>query len=154
MSLQEILNPKTGKIEYIKVDLNTVYPNDTEECSFEEVIAQHRGWLEKQWAKEKRSIPSSTALAEQNIERVFKDTSEESTKVDVVDEHYPEDLPSQDVTASLSLNEGSQSQLTEETFNDENKDSKPRKKKTMEVKAEVQTGKSISSLLFQTGTNT
>ena len=44
---QEIVNPKTGRTERIKVDLVEVYPGPTEERSFEEVMAQHGGWLEK-----------------------------------------------------------------------------------------------------------
>jgi checkpoint serine/threonine-protein kinase len=51
---QQALNPKTGRLEVVYVDLEKVYPNYddpmSEEYSFEELRAQHRGWLDYDWA--------------------------------------------------------------------------------------------------------
>ncbi|OAL01261.1 hypothetical protein IQ06DRAFT_293361 [Phaeosphaeriaceae sp. SRC1lsM3a] len=51
---QQALNPKTGRLEVVFVDLEQVYPNRddpmSEEYSFEELRAKHRGWLDHDWA--------------------------------------------------------------------------------------------------------
>ncbi|KAF1848547.1 uncharacterized protein K460DRAFT_364542 [Cucurbitaria berberidis CBS 394.84] len=51
---QQALNPKTGRFEVVFVDLEKVYPNVenpmSEEYSFEELRAKHRGWLDYDWA--------------------------------------------------------------------------------------------------------
>lgn len=48
------MNPKTGRLEVVFVDLEQVYPNRddpmSEEYSFEELRAKHRGWLDHDWA--------------------------------------------------------------------------------------------------------
>jgi checkpoint serine/threonine-protein kinase len=55
---QQALNPKTGRLEVVFVDLEKVYPNYdnpmSEEYSFEELRAQHRGWLDYDWAAIRR----------------------------------------------------------------------------------------------------
>jgi checkpoint serine/threonine-protein kinase len=55
---QQALNPKTGRLEVVFVDLEKVYPNYdnpmSEEYSFEELRAQHRGWLDYDWATIRR----------------------------------------------------------------------------------------------------
>lgn len=51
--IQQTLNPKTGRLEIVFVDLQKVYPNREDpmsvELSFEELRAKHRGWLEMDW---------------------------------------------------------------------------------------------------------
>lgn len=51
---QQAVNPKTGRIEVVFVDLEKVYPShqalESEEYSFEELRAKHRGWLNYDWA--------------------------------------------------------------------------------------------------------
>ncbi|KAH8724493.1 Mad3/BUB1 homology region 1-domain-containing protein [Phaeosphaeriaceae sp. PMI808] len=51
---QQALNPKTGRVEVVFVDLEKVYPNHddpmSEEYSFEELRAKHKGWLDYDWA--------------------------------------------------------------------------------------------------------
>ena len=48
------MNPKTGRLEVVFVDLRQVYPNHDDpmsvEYSFEELRARHRGWLDYDWA--------------------------------------------------------------------------------------------------------
>ncbi|UKZ78049.1 hypothetical protein TrVFT333_005783 [Trichoderma virens FT-333] len=49
---QVTTHPQTGKRERIFVDLAAVYPTPEEpgtELSFEEIIAEHRGWLNRLW---------------------------------------------------------------------------------------------------------
>ncbi|KAF2640019.1 hypothetical protein P280DRAFT_401157 [Massarina eburnea CBS 473.64] len=51
---QQALNPRTGRLEIVYVDLQKVYPNRddpmSEEYSFEELRASQRGWLDMDWA--------------------------------------------------------------------------------------------------------
>lgn len=51
---QQAINPKTGRLEVVFVDLLKVYPNRedpmSEEFSFEELRAKHRGWMDIDWA--------------------------------------------------------------------------------------------------------
>lgn len=52
---QQIINPRTGKIERVFVNLEAVYPNPddpNEEMSFEELRAKARGWLHREWPAE------------------------------------------------------------------------------------------------------
>ncbi|PVH96378.1 hypothetical protein DM02DRAFT_674861 [Periconia macrospinosa] len=55
---QQALNPRTGRLEVVFVDLQKVYPNYEDhlsvEYSFEELRAKHRGWLDKDWAAIRR----------------------------------------------------------------------------------------------------
>jgi checkpoint serine/threonine-protein kinase len=51
---EQAVNPKTGRLEVVFVDLESVYPNYgdpmAQEFSFEELRARHRGWLDHDWA--------------------------------------------------------------------------------------------------------
>lgn len=55
---QRAVNPRTGRLEVVFVDLASVYPNRespmSEEYSFEELRAKHRGWLDHDWASIRR----------------------------------------------------------------------------------------------------
>lgn len=55
---QQAVNPRTGRLEVVFVDLAKVYPNResplSEEYSFEELRAQHRGWMARDWAAIRR----------------------------------------------------------------------------------------------------
>ena len=51
---QETVNQRTGRAERVFVELAAVYPNPDDasvEMSFEEIRAQRRGWLDKDWSK-------------------------------------------------------------------------------------------------------
>ncbi|KAI9824883.1 MAG: hypothetical protein M1832_001488 [Thelocarpon impressellum] len=55
---QQVVNPRTGKAERVFVKLDAVYPDardPTVEMSFEELRAKQRGWLERDWSKERRA---------------------------------------------------------------------------------------------------
>ncbi|KAF2878116.1 checkpoint protein kinase-like protein [Massariosphaeria phaeospora] len=66
---QQAINPKTGRLEIVFVDLQKVYPNHEDpmavEFSFEELRAAHRGWLDYDWAAIRRDEERKAAkLAE------------------------------------------------------------------------------------------
>lgn len=78
---QVTVHPQTGKREYIFVDLAAVYPTPEEpgtEMSFEEIVAAHRGWLEREWdtdrANESHTPDGMVPLRE--IENLTQDTTE------------------------------------------------------------------------------
>ncbi|PON21023.1 BUB protein kinase [Trichoderma gamsii] len=78
---QVTVHPQTGKREYIFVDLAAVYPTPEEpgtEMSFEEIIAAHRGWLDREWdvdhANENDTPDRMEPLHE--IENLTQDTTE------------------------------------------------------------------------------
>lgn len=53
------INPRTGKKEMVYVNLDVVYTDigrTKVEFSFEEVMAKHRGWLERDWKAENREL--------------------------------------------------------------------------------------------------
>jgi checkpoint serine/threonine-protein kinase len=56
---QQAVNARTGRLEIVFVDLEKVYPNHddpmSEEYSFEELRAKHRGWMDYDWADIRRT---------------------------------------------------------------------------------------------------
>ncbi|KAF2227735.1 hypothetical protein BDZ85DRAFT_271280 [Elsinoe ampelina] len=57
------INPRTGKREVVHVNLDVVYTDIGRtkiEFSFEEVMAKHRGWLERDWKVENRARDEET----------------------------------------------------------------------------------------------
>jgi len=60
---QQVTNVKTGKVERVFVNLEAVYPSENDpydEMSFEELRANSRGWLSRDWAAESRQRMAST----------------------------------------------------------------------------------------------
>lgn len=130
------INPKTGKTESVLANMEAIYPEWPQmnsEMSFEELRAAHRGWLHKDWAREKP-------------ERVFtkSDTPEDST---LMDEDEPPNtvdaVLADEVAERLLLEEEHESQI-EDSFaregSREQRSTRPKKMKIMEVKGEPQTG--------------
>lgn len=73
----QAVNPKTGRVEVVFVDLEQVYPNRRDpmsiEFSFEELRARHRGWLDRDWGavrreeqKKARKLAEKAAAAQQS----------------------------------------------------------------------------------------
>jgi checkpoint serine/threonine-protein kinase len=73
----QAVNPKTGRVEVVFVDLEQVYPNRRDpmsiEFSFEELRARHRGWLDRDWEavrreeqKKARKLAEKAAAAQQS----------------------------------------------------------------------------------------
>ncbi|CBY02196.1 similar to checkpoint protein kinase (SldA) [Plenodomus lingam JN3] len=86
---QQAVNPRTGRLEVVFVDLASVYPNlenpMSEEYSFEELRARHRGWLHRDWAsirrKERAEGEKAAGVALQSKPRtsplaILRDTDE------------------------------------------------------------------------------
>ncbi|KAG5294445.1 spindle assembly checkpoint protein SLDA [Histoplasma ohiense] len=54
---KETVNPRTGKVERVYVNLEAIYPdpdNPLVEMSLEELRAFSRGWMDKNWSKEEK----------------------------------------------------------------------------------------------------
>lgn len=59
---QRVINLKTGRPECVFVNLEAVYPDPSDpsiEFCFEELRARHRGWLDRDWAAERRQAQST-----------------------------------------------------------------------------------------------
>ena len=126
---QQTVNARTGRIERVFVNLEAVYPNHedtTQEFSFEELRAQHRGWLDVQWIAEKR--PETTS---NQAEDTYQGQTEEADIASAQIEELCEDNTSQTTLEVPSIKEGSR----------ESRNSRPRKIRVLEVKAETQTSK-------------
>ncbi|KAJ4992486.1 checkpoint protein kinase [Stagonosporopsis vannaccii] len=74
----QAVNPKTGRVEVVFVDLEQVYPNRRDpmsvEFSFEELRARHRGWLDRDWAairqkeqEQARKLAEAAAAAQRPV---------------------------------------------------------------------------------------
>jgi checkpoint serine/threonine-protein kinase len=132
------MNSKTGRAECVFVNLEAVYPNaaePSEEMSFDELRALHRGWADRDWRKEKmRSLQSISG----NVQR--SPASLANAAVDKL---------SQDLENKASIVDDESSQLSNPTGGSQSPDQevKPAKQKRMkirEVKQETQT----SELLY------
>ncbi len=136
-----VVNSKTGKPERVFVKLEAVYPNPadhSQEMSFDELRAVHRGWADQNWKKEsmktlqaisgnaQRSPPSLTNAA---IDQLSKDLEN---------------------TASMVENESSQPSSPADDRSSQSQDVKPVKQKRMkirEVKQEAQTSEHLLTLV-------
>ncbi|MCJ1281723.1 hypothetical protein MMC26_001045 [Xylographa opegraphella] len=137
---QEAVNPRTGKVERVFVNLEAVYPNpndSNEEYSFEELRARHRGWLDKSWPRKS---------AQQIPEELGNQCQESYDDMPLVEGVEREDdaILALKVREELNIaDEGADQELLDTTAGeDENRDdrsTRPRKKRIMEVKAEAQT---------------
>jgi checkpoint serine/threonine-protein kinase len=67
------VNPKNGRSEHVFVNLEALYPTPevpgTELC-FEELMASHRGWLDKVWKSEAVQRPVTPEAAENSKEPI------------------------------------------------------------------------------------
>jgi checkpoint serine/threonine-protein kinase len=93
--LQQAVNPKTGRVEVVFVHLEKVYPNHkdpmSEEYSFEELRAKHRGLLHVDWAairREEREQAKAAAEASVAAAKVPK-----SKPVPLAPKHVEEQPP-------------------------------------------------------------
>lgn len=58
-NLRDTVNPRTGKVERVFVDLEAIYPdphNPKAEMSLEELRAQKRGWMDINWSRQKHAL--------------------------------------------------------------------------------------------------
>lgn len=133
------MNPRTGRAERVFVNLEAVYPNpedSNEEYSFEELRARYRGWLER-WAQQPN--PSQS-------EETYERSKDQLMKGEVEDVLVQDDAIAMSMKQSLNINEVEATQLPLEAGPIEaggrdERSTRPRKKRIMEVKAEAQTSK-------------
>ncbi|KAL9614924.1 MAG: hypothetical protein Q9204_008804, partial [Flavoplaca sp. TL-2023a] len=131
---QQITNPKTGKIERVFVSLEAVYPNPsdpTEEYSFEELRAMHRGWIGKDWPADRRGETSQCSPIQANRRQSL--SLEESKPCVPITKDNGHDISPQKITEQL-LDSGPVEDMTQGT-----KARKSRKTKVMEIRGETQT---------------
>ena len=129
-------NPRTGKVERVFVDLESVYPNaedPLEEMSFEELRAQSRGWLDKDWTAANKNISNSKPVSIEELRQVPLSAS------DSVPEGV-QDLPLEHAQFASQDTE-TQSEIIVEARAREAKVGRPKKMKIMEVKGETQTSR-------------
>jgi checkpoint serine/threonine-protein kinase len=136
-----VVNSKTGKPERVFVKLEAVYSNPTdptEEMSFDELRAIHRGWADKNWKEEsmrtlraisgnaQRSPPSLSTAA---IDKLSKDLDKKAT----IDEN---ESSQQSTPANDS-----------QSLSQEGRPAKQKRMKIREVKQETQTGEPLQILV-------
>lgn len=134
---QQVVNPKTGKVERVFVNLEAVYPNlndPNEEMSFEELRAAFRGWMGKDWAaeREQRRVMESQAQA-QAQEKTLEDAEVEYALDTAIAEQLQHDLvinSNEEIRSEAVITKG---------CSREGRTGRPRKMRTMEVKGETQT---------------
>lgn len=135
---QQLVNPRTGKVERVFVDLQSVYPNEKnayDEMSLEELRAKARGWLDYGWAAESRKRRSECAHV----------TS--SPALDVARTcNHEQKLEDKAISQNQQKSQGSPKARMESImaieFNKEDKVARPKKMKIKEVKGATQTSKS------------
>ncbi|KAL9579792.1 MAG: hypothetical protein Q9212_004889, partial [Teloschistes hypoglaucus] len=133
---QQIVNPKTGRVERVFVNLEAVYPNPdnpTEEYSFEELRAKSRGWLDRDWAAENKREGRQKMLSRRDERRSSPLGIEDPSAL--IHGNKKEQPNSQDTT------EQSVEALPIEDMTQGTKARKSRRIKVMEVKGETQTVK-------------
>ena len=134
-----MLNPRTGKVERVFVNLEAVYPNPNdlnEEYSFEELRARHRGWLDKNWQTEKRRDREPKQHKKATEVLIDEDEPQSPGHIAIVHTDHREldieDNRTEDSPGNAdTIKEGSR----------EGASTRPRKKRIMEVKGETQTSK-------------
>ena len=153
---QKVVNQRSGKMEYVFVNLDAVYPDPkdpTVEYCFEELRAANRGWLQKDWAAQRRqeaqqqqrspgavpsksaatSSPSAGALRNREANAVVTTFSQQLQLNDVDDENDENRPP--DVNVKQSKIDRARKMRQEEKAN------ATRQIKVREVKGETQTSK-------------
>ncbi|KAJ6029205.1 hypothetical protein N7444_012192 [Penicillium canescens] len=77
--VREAVNPRTGRRERVFVDLKSVYPdrkNPAYEMSFEELRSIRRGWMDKNWKKQKEPLQQISGNAG-SVESLAENTNTE-----------------------------------------------------------------------------
>lgn len=130
-------NAKTGKIERVFVNLEAVYPdpnNPDEEMSFEELRAQSRGWLNRDWGAERRAARQAAS----NPARMPQTFSSPASAVEDTGGNTQESQPT---IEAASRTDSRVEAISGKYTGREGKLARPKKIKTMEVKGETQTSK-------------
>jgi checkpoint serine/threonine-protein kinase len=88
------VNPKNGRTEHVYVNLEALYPSSHApgtELTFEELIAAHRGWLDKVWKPETthRQIESPNMAGKTDESDLSADTLSQEVSERLVIAHDP-----------------------------------------------------------------
>lgn len=138
---QAVVNPRTGKLERVFVNLEAVYPNINDpslEMSFDELRAMRRGWLDRDWKMESRRALQHTSgnfqpqSRSSNRKKIVEDPVNVTLTVDLKEKLVLDD---DSITQSQDLTD-----MVKENCR-EAKNGKIRKLKVREIKAETQTSK-------------
>jgi len=135
-----VTNAKTGKIERVFVNLEAVYPNPDnpdEEMSFEELRAQSRGWLNRDWGAERRAARQAASVLSSLPEPI----SSPASAIEDMGGNTQESQPA--IEAALRTDRRVEATSGKDTGR-EGKPSRPKKMKVMEVKGETQTSRSLN----------
>ncbi len=133
-------NAKTGKIERVFVNLEAVYPNPDnpdEEMSFEELRAQSRGWLNRDWGAERRTARQAKSVLASLPEPI----SSPASAIEDMGSSTQESQPT--IEAALRTDSRVEATSGKDTGR-EGKPARPKKMKVMEVKGETQTSRSLT----------
>ena len=88
---QQAVNPRTGRLEVVFVDLEKVYPNHedpmSEEYSFEELRAKNRGWMDYDWTAIRRK---EAEQAKKEAEAALAATQPQAKPVPLAPKQEPE----------------------------------------------------------------
>ncbi|KAL9093594.1 MAG: hypothetical protein Q9165_003989 [Trypethelium subeluteriae] len=141
---QCIPNPKTGRVEFVFAKLDAIYPNPedpSEEYSFEELRAQHRGWLNHSWIREEGTDNHCEPKAEVESfrgtgELPFSDKRATGKSGETLERKFQKTLALNDVDENGAPHEDPG---LERRLRREEKANRTRKINMMEVKAETQT---------------
>lgn len=152
---QRITNPRTGKIERVFVNLEAVYPNESDEMSFDELRAKARGWLDQDWAAKARLQRAEEAASRATAEASMMAAEEPkltSMAAPVIESQVSNDSPGSilDSTRTLDLGHTTAIDLGQTIAIDlglEGKAAKPKKMKIKEVKRETQTSKPAGNVV-------
>ena len=136
------MNPRTGKVERVFVNLEAVYPNpndSNEEYSFEELRAKHRGWLDRSWLR--KTVQKQPKELNKQYEECFDDVPL-AQGVDAEED----DILALNIRERLSIadegtDQGQSEMATEDDGSRDDRSTRPRKKRIMEVRAEAQTSR-------------
>ncbi|OJD12935.1 BUB protein kinase [Emergomyces pasteurianus Ep9510] len=131
---KETVNPRTGKVERVFVNLEAIYPdpeNPHVEMSLEELRAFSRGWMDRDWSTQEKE-----PLKEISVNVLYRDPVSQRDGEDVADKMVSTKLQEELVIRNRSPSSGDP-HGTE--ANRDGKGSKSRRLKVREVKGETQT---------------
>ena len=143
----QITNLRTGKVERIYVNLEAVYPNDSDlqdEFSFEELRVKARGWLSRDWAAENQQKPSysgqQSTEVQQNSEELVRSEAIPQDTTPNSGQHEARNRPISQLETTIAID-----------ISKEGKVGRTKKLKIKEIKGVTQTSKTLepfSSILL------
>ncbi|KAI1610523.1 checkpoint serine/threonine-protein kinase [Exophiala viscosa] len=108
----DVVNPRTGRVERVFVDLDAIYPPSIDqEFSFEELRAMSRGWSRKDWRPQQQHSPAKPPSP---LKGTSGNTRPSSTAQPKATKSEPEDIEnlSQSFQQQIDLNNTSSGNLS------------------------------------------